>query len=146
MSQGLPGLDRAALGRLRELLAARDGSAVPTAGLVELAGLTPDGAAVTIDYDAATDLGQPMVVLRVGAATGGSTVLQPLSPRQREVAELVVAGLRNREIAARLFITVGTVKDHVHAILERLELPSRAALIAAAAGTRQPAEAYSSDE
>jgi len=44
---------------------------------------------------------------------------------------LVAAGLANKQIALRLGITTATVKDHVHRILEKTELPSRTALAAA---------------
>jgi DNA-binding CsgD family transcriptional regulator/signal transduction histidine kinase len=52
-----------------------------------------------------------------------------LRPREREVLELMVAGLRNREIADRLFITVRTVKFHVSNILRKFDAQSRAEVI-----------------
>jgi non-specific serine/threonine protein kinase len=48
---------------------------------------------------------------------------RPLSPREREVADLVAQGLRRREIAARLGITRGTVDDTLK--LVRLKLGIR---------------------
>ncbi|MFQ5479496.1 MAG: response regulator transcription factor, partial [Candidatus Binatia bacterium] len=48
-----------------------------------------------------------------------------------EVAGLVAEGLSNREIAARLYISVATTKDHVHNILAKLGLPNRTAVAAA---------------
>jgi two-component system, NarL family, nitrate/nitrite response regulator NarL len=45
---------------------------------------------------------------------------QELTRRELEVAQLIMAGLDNREIAQALFITVSTVKVHVHAILQKL--------------------------
>ncbi len=54
-----------------------------------------------------------------------------LSKREYEVATLVAAGFTNQQIADALFITLGTVKDHVHAILGKTGLPSRAAVAAA---------------
>jgi len=48
-----------------------------------------------------------------------------LTPREQEVLDLVGEGLTNREIADRLYIEVGTVKNHVHNILQKLEVNSR---------------------
>ncbi len=53
-----------------------------------------------------------------------------LSPREMEVLELVSEGASNREIAERLFITPGTVKNHIHSILEKLHLKNRAQIAA----------------
>jgi DNA-binding NarL/FixJ family response regulator len=47
------------------------------------------------------------------------------TPREREVLELVSQDLSNQEIAERLFIEVGTVKNHVHSILKKLNMNSR---------------------
>jgi DNA-binding NarL/FixJ family response regulator len=52
-----------------------------------------------------------------------------LTPRQQDVAALVACGLSNKQIARRSGITVGTVKDHVHAILRATGCRSRAELI-----------------
>lgn len=48
-----------------------------------------------------------------------------LTERERDVIALLAAGLRNREIAARLYITVATVKHHVSSILRKLEKRTR---------------------
>lgn len=53
-----------------------------------------------------------------------------LSPREREVLELVARGARNREIGEALAISEFTVKRHVQNILQKLELPSRRAAAA----------------
>jgi DNA-binding CsgD family transcriptional regulator/signal transduction histidine kinase len=58
--------------------------------------------------------------------------ISELRAREREVLELMVTGLRNREIADRLFITVRTVKFHVSNILRKLEVQSRTEAIAVA--------------
>ncbi|MGL5134977.1 MAG: response regulator [Planktothrix sp.] len=44
----------------------------------------------------------------------------PLTERELEVLELIVAGRSNAEIAEKLYITVGTVKTHVRSILNKL--------------------------
>lgn len=49
----------------------------------------------------------------------------PLSPRELEIVRLVADGLTNKEVGARLFITEGTVKNHVHNALQKLGLENR---------------------
>jgi DNA-binding CsgD family transcriptional regulator len=49
-----------------------------------------------------------------------------VTPRQREVAALIAAGLTNEQIAGRLVITPGTVANHVEQILRRLDFAGRA--------------------
>jgi DNA-binding NarL/FixJ family response regulator len=48
-----------------------------------------------------------------------------LTRREAEILQLVAAGLSNKEIAAQLVITEGTVKNHVHNALEKLHLSNR---------------------
>ncbi|MFD9959840.1 response regulator transcription factor [Amycolatopsis sp. NPDC058986] len=59
-----------------------------------------------------------------------------LSEREREILVLIADGLSNAEIAAAVHLSVGTVKDHVSAILTKLKVTSRvqAALLAQRAG------------
>jgi len=45
--------------------------------------------------------------------------VQTLTRREREIADLVGAGLSNKEIAARLHIEVATVKNHVHNVIAK---------------------------
>jgi two-component system nitrate/nitrite response regulator NarL len=49
-----------------------------------------------------------------------------LTSREMEIVELIDQGLSNKEIAQRLSIAVPTVKNHVHSILEKLDLHRRA--------------------
>jgi DNA-binding NarL/FixJ family response regulator len=66
---------------------------------------------------------------RVVAQLRGEAPAQPvLSSREAEVARLVGAGASNREIAAELFITEGTVKNHVSSTLRKLGLRDRTQL------------------
>jgi DNA-binding NarL/FixJ family response regulator len=48
-----------------------------------------------------------------------------LSEREREVVFLVAQGFRNKEMAAKLFVSEQTVKNHMHAIYEKLGLSDR---------------------
>jgi two-component system NarL family response regulator len=48
-----------------------------------------------------------------------------LTSRELEVLEFISKGLTNQEIAERLVVEVGTVKNHVHRILEKLNVSSR---------------------
>jgi DNA-binding NarL/FixJ family response regulator len=48
-----------------------------------------------------------------------------LTPREQEVLDLIGEGLSNQEIADRLVIEVGTVKNHVHSILQKLDVNDR---------------------
>ncbi len=59
-------------------------------------------------------------------------LIEPLSERELEVLRLVAEGLSNSEIAAKLFVSVGTVKTHVHNILGKLGADGRPRAIARA--------------
>jgi DNA-binding NarL/FixJ family response regulator len=48
-----------------------------------------------------------------------------LTPRELEVVRLVAARLDNQEIAERLWISVGTVKIHLHHVYDKLQLGGR---------------------
>jgi two-component system NarL family response regulator len=56
--------------------------------------------------------------------TAGSR-LGTLTPRERQVLELLAQCLSNREIADRLLIEIGTVKNHVHNVLDKLSMSNR---------------------
>lgn len=63
----------------------------------------------------------PSALLEAADALGG----QQLTPRQTEVAELLVRGLTNREIGEILGIRMGTVKNFVQQILDALQVANR---------------------
>ncbi len=52
-------------------------------------------------------------------------LLQPLTPREHEVLELVALGLTNREIAQSFVLAVGTVKNHIEHIIAKLGVSDR---------------------
>jgi DNA-binding NarL/FixJ family response regulator len=106
---------------------------IPAGVIDALAPLVASGMQLKIDLEASQLIGAPLVTVVEQAST--RDLLSPLTPRQREVAKLVIAGQSNKAIAEGLGISIATVKDHVHAILERLELPSRHAVIAATRAT-----------
>lgn len=55
-----------------------------------------------------------------------------VTPAENRVVDLVAAGLSNQQIAEKLFVTIATVKTHLVHVYRKLELDSRAGLIAAA--------------
>jgi two-component system, NarL family, nitrate/nitrite response regulator NarL len=71
------------------------------------------------------------VVDRLQAQQNGrGEFLERLSPREQEVTRLVMSGLNNKDIAATLSLSVGTIKIHLHNIYEKLGLRSRLELAA----------------
>jgi DNA-binding NarL/FixJ family response regulator len=73
----------------------------------------------------------------------GGPGLTALSERERQVAELAAAGLTNREIAARLYLSARTVEAHLGRVFGKLGVRSRvdvAALVAGRAVDCPPAE------
>ena len=65
----------------------------------------------------------PALVQALVAARRVEDPLDVLSPREREVLSLMAEGRSNVGIAHRLWITEGTVENHVHSILRKLRLP-----------------------
>jgi DNA-binding CsgD family transcriptional regulator len=64
--------------------------------------------------------------------------LHGLSARQREVAQLLISGLRTGEIAGDLHISPRTLHDHVKAIFTKLGVQGRAELMALASDHAAP--------
>ncbi|GAB2974729.1 response regulator [Saccharothrix stipae] len=71
-----------------------------------------------------------------GAGSAATEQVGLLTERERTVLVLIAEGLSNTDIGARIHVSVGTVKDHVSAILTKLRVGSRvqAALVAQRAG------------
>ncbi len=78
------------------------------------------------DEDLARAVGHPLILSE-------DDQRQRLSPRERDVYELLRQGLSNRQIAEALFISEGTAKLHTHHIFNKLGTRSRTALVIQAA-------------
>lgn len=63
--------------------------------------------------------------LSVARVSADPAALEQLTPREAEVLELMVEGLSNSELAARLFVSLPTVKSHVASILRKLGVRDR---------------------
>ena len=63
-------------------------------------------------------------------AAGGASAAGRLTTRETEIAVLVGEGMTNREIAARLVISERTVDNHVHNILDALDMRHRSQIAA----------------
>jgi DNA-binding NarL/FixJ family response regulator len=89
---------------------------------------------VVRDETACSPMMRTLVVKRVRAlaAEFRPGVRAHLTRRQREILELIAQGLSNKEIARELNIERATVKNHVHSILEKLQVQTRAAAVAQA--------------
>ena len=59
-------------------------------------------------------------------------LVEPLTEREAEVFKLLASGRTNREIAADLFVTVGTIKAHTSNIYAKLQVRNRAEALARA--------------
>jgi DNA-binding NarL/FixJ family response regulator len=81
-----------------------------------------------------------------GGATNGTSPKREngrpaLSKREREVTALVTQGLRNRDIADKLFISEQTVKNHLHNIFDKTGVSDRLELALYAVHQRLPLDA-----
>jgi RNA polymerase sigma factor (sigma-70 family) len=127
------------------VLHAREDRAVPYEEGRRLASLLPDARFVTLESDnhilqeeepawhaflseVRAFLGDGRT--RLAADTGD---LSELSEREREVLELVAAGMSNEEIAERLFLSTRTVERHLSNVYAKLRVSGKAARAAAAA-------------
>ncbi len=61
---------------------------------------------------------------KINPAKGGE-IFSELTPRETEIVRLIAEGLSNQQIAERLFLSNGTVRNHISAILEKTGLEHR---------------------
>jgi len=59
-------------------------------------------------------------------------LVEPLSPRELEVLQLIAQGLSNQEICDQLFLALSTVKGHNRNIFDKLQVPRRTEAVARA--------------
>jgi DNA-binding NarL/FixJ family response regulator len=89
--------------------------------------------AIRAVYKGYTQLGPGIVKKLLTQFSNGTPTHSPpvpsslaeLTPREKEVLRLIATGASNREIAQKLYISEGTVKNHVTNILNRLNLRDR---------------------
>ena len=65
---------------------------------------------------------------QVNESDGGNTFPDDITKKEIEVMEQVAMGLNNKEIAANLFLSEGTVRNYISTILEKLNLRDRTQL------------------
>ena len=98
--------------------------------LGEAAFAAADAAGHTLSFAELID--ELLAALEEGAPVLGTGQSKPpdglISPREREVLALVVAGCSNKEIAESLFVSPFTVKAHVASLLSKLDADNRAQL------------------
>jgi DNA-binding CsgD family transcriptional regulator len=90
--------------------------------------------------DEARRLGLPGPARRAGAllarAEAEARDRDPLTAREREIADLVAAALTNRQIADRLVLSERTVESHVRSVLGKLGVANRTEIATATLRTR----------
>src|SRR5215212_4540804 len=120
------------------VLHARDDRAVPHEEGRRLASLLPDARFVTLESDNhVLQDGEPAWELFLSAvraflgdderARAAPADLSELSEREREVLDLVAAGLSNEQIAERLFLSARTVERHLSNIYAKLRVSGKSA-------------------
>jgi DNA-binding NarL/FixJ family response regulator len=106
-----------------DALVSQDGRGIRRRALIDLGS---EGTAGLTVLD-----GDPPVAVVHPPEPGTAPIFAALTPRERQLADLIAAGMSNAAIAAHLVVSVATVKDHVHRILRKTGLASRAAVGAA---------------
>ena len=74
------------------------------------------------------------LLLKQASLAESDSELSVLTDREREVFDLLAQGLTNKEIAEKLVITTNTVKRHLKAVFEKLNVHTRSGAAAKAIG------------
>jgi two-component system response regulator DesR len=116
--------------RLREASPSTKVLFISGAGRISAAAARAAGASgfVTKDW-AAADVANAVRMVALGMSVFEPASDEPpsgLSPREREVLELIATGATNGEIAAQLFLSPHTVKEHTSALYRKLGVRNRA--------------------
>src|SRR5262249_16184950 len=83
-------------------------------------GITPNYTATLLSA-----FGEPISSLAAPHASRTSTLVEPLTEREREVLGLLLEVASNREIASRFVLSINTVKRHIYNICGKLGVHSR---------------------
>ena len=92
-----------------------------------------------IKTDKISDIAAKLRVMMDGSGVLGADVLRKLTPqenpvlktltaRERDIASLVAQGLTNKEIAARIYLSEGTVRNNIVVIMEKMNVSNRTQL------------------
>ena len=92
-----------------------------------------------VKTDKISDIAGKLRVLLAGVGVLGADVLQKLAktenpaletltPREQDIARLVAQGMSNKEIAAALYLSEGTVRNNIVVIMEKLQVTNRTQL------------------
>jgi len=92
----------------------------------ELCKALPDIVAGRLDCSSQISGGLLRALNRSMSDDSESCIAEPLTKREGEVLELIGRGLSNKEIARELCLSLSTIKHHVHNVLSKLGLSSRA--------------------
>jgi DNA-binding NarL/FixJ family response regulator len=118
--------------RSRARLAAALAAAGDTGGAAAEAGVAHEVAARLGAGALLAELGSSADAVGSARRAAKPKEIDALTPRERDVLELVATGRSNREIAAALFISAKTVSVHISNLLAKLEAGSRTEAVAIA--------------
>jgi DNA-binding CsgD family transcriptional regulator len=93
--------------------------------LAELLAESPPGTVVVVHAESIEELVGALAPVDLGDLDLDPARHAELTRREQEVASLVALRLSNKEIAARLHVSVSTVKTHVHTLLRKLDASTR---------------------